>query len=90
MRSEQSWIVSNMATSIGAVCRGYGYAWFPEHKIRRELEDGVLAPLPLARGGRRYLTIYLVLADAEQPGPGVAALADIIRRRAAGGHEASA
>ena len=75
--------MSNMATSIGAACRGYGYSWYPEHKIRDELADGILAPLPLERGARRLVTVYLTVADAEGSGPGVARLAEIIRDAAA-------
>ena len=77
------WTVSNMATSIGAACRGYGYSWDPEYKIRDELAQGVLAPLPLERGARRLVTVYLTVADAEGSGPGVARLAEIIRDAAA-------
>ncbi len=79
-QSEARWTVSNMATSIGAVCRGHGYAWFPQHKIKTELADGTLKRLPIAEGGERYLTMYLILADAEDAGPGVTALADIIKQ----------
>ena len=83
LEGEQRWTVSTMATSIGAACRGHGYAWFPEDKIRNELDEGSLKPLPMASGRERFLTIYLVLADAENPGPGVSCLADIIRQEAA-------
>ncbi len=79
MTSEQRWTVSNMPTSIGAACRGYGFAWFPEDKIRRELADGVLKPLPIAGGGERFTTMYLLIADAESAGPGVHRLAQIFR-----------
>ncbi|MGB5581336.1 MAG: LysR family transcriptional regulator [Woeseia sp.] len=79
MQSEMRWTVSNMSTSIGAVCRGYGYAWFPAHKIQRELAEGVLKPLPLRGGGERMLTVYLVLADPDGAGPGVARLAEMLR-----------
>jgi len=79
MQSEQRWTVSNMPTSIGAACRGYGYAWFPAHKIKSELASGELKPLPLAGGGERIVTMYLILADPECAGPGVNRLADIIR-----------
>jgi DNA-binding transcriptional LysR family regulator len=82
IQSEQRWTVSNMPTSIGAACRGYGYAWFPVHKIQRELADGELKPLPLAGGGERILTMYLVLADPEGAGPGVLRLAEIFRASA--------
>jgi len=74
----QRWTVSNMATSIGAACRGYGFAWFPEDKIRSELEDGTLKPLPLRSGAERRTTLYVVLADADAAGPGVTRLAAIL------------
>ncbi|MFC6635733.1 LysR family transcriptional regulator [Microbulbifer taiwanensis] len=77
----QRWTVSNMATSIGAACRGYGFAWLPEEKIRAELEQGVLKPLPLRGGSERSLAMYLIFADRDSPGPGVKRLAEIIRRQ---------
>lgn len=79
---EQRWTVSNMPTSIGAACRGYGFAWFPEHKIRDELAAGVLKPLPLREGAERLLAMYLVIADPDGMGPGLARLAEIIRAAA--------
>jgi DNA-binding transcriptional LysR family regulator len=82
MNTEQRWTVGNMATSIGAVCRGHGFAWFPKHKITSELARGQLKVLPLAVGRDRYETIYLVLADPAGAGPGVRRLAHIIQRHA--------
>ena len=79
VEATQRWTVSNMATSIGAACRGYGYAWFPEDKIRPELAAATLKPLPLAEGGERYAELYLVFADREAAGPGTQRLAEIIR-----------
>lgn len=78
---EQRWTVSNMSTSIGAVCRGYGYAWFPEHKIRDELRRGELKPIPLTVGRERFATMYLVVAQPDVAGPGVQELCKIIRSR---------
>ncbi|MEO0996110.1 MAG: LysR family transcriptional regulator [Pseudomonadota bacterium] len=82
-RSEMRWTVSNMPTSIGAVCRGFGFAWFPVDKIRAELAAAELKPLPLESGAERFVTIYLVLADPDGAGPGVRRLAGIIRDAAA-------
>jgi DNA-binding transcriptional LysR family regulator len=81
--AEQSWTVTNMSTSIGAACRGYGFAWFPEDKIRRELDDGTLKPLPLRDGRERTLPLYLIFADREAAGPGTLRLAAIIREEVA-------
>jgi DNA-binding transcriptional LysR family regulator len=77
----QRWTVTNMATSIGAVTRGYGFAWLPEDKIRDELARGELKGLPLRQGGERKLQVYLMFADRDCAGPGVLRLADIIRER---------
>ncbi|WP_346840022.1 LysR family transcriptional regulator [Microbulbifer sp. SAOS-129_SWC] len=75
----QRWTVTNMATSIGAACRGYGFAWLPEEKVRQELAEGLLKPLPLRGGSERYVQMYLIFADRESPGPGALRLAEIIR-----------
>ncbi|MEM7082097.1 MAG: LysR family transcriptional regulator [Pseudomonadota bacterium] len=74
----QRWTVSNMSTSIGAVCRGYGYAWFPEHKIQGELARGELKPIALSEPNDRLVTVYLILAQPQSAGPGVQRLRDII------------
>ena len=58
---------------------GYGFAWFPEDKIRDELAAGTLKPLPLREGGERFGDLYLILADRDAAGPGVLRLAAIIR-----------
>lgn len=85
------WTVSNMSTSIGAVSRGYGFAWLPEDKIRNELRTGELKPLPLQEDQRRTQSLYLLFADRDGTGPGTRRLAEIIREEVktaclAGGH----
>lgn len=77
--SSQRWTVSHSATSIEAVRAGYGFAWFPEEKIRNELRDGCLKPLPLRDGGERFQQLYLIVADPDSAGPGTRRLAEIIR-----------
>lgn len=78
---EQRWAVTNMPTSIGAACRGFGFAWFPEEKIRNELREGVLKQLPLRGGRERSVQLYLVFTDPDAVGPGASRLAEIIRER---------
>lgn len=77
---EQRWTVSHMASSVQAACMGLGFAWFSEERIRAELEDGRLKPLPMREGGERFVQLYMVLADPDFAGPGVRRLADIIRQ----------
>jgi DNA-binding transcriptional LysR family regulator len=81
--AEQSWTVSQKATSIHAACMGLGFAWFPEDTIRGELERGELKPLPLREGGERWADLYLVFADRDYAGPGARRLAEIIREHVA-------
>ena len=79
VEATQRWTVSNMSTSIDAVRRGYGFAWFPEERIREELAAGQLRALNLREGSIRVGSLYLVYADRDAAGPGVLRLAEIIR-----------
>jgi DNA-binding transcriptional LysR family regulator len=81
--NEQRWTVSNKATSIRAASMGLGYAWYAAENIREELDAGTLVPLPLAEGGERYVTLYLIFADREVAGPGARRLAEILREKVA-------
>jgi DNA-binding transcriptional LysR family regulator len=81
--AEQSWTVSQKATSIRAAVMGLGFAWFPEETVRGELERGELKPLPLREGGERFSDLYLVFADRDYAGPGALRLAQIIREHVA-------
>jgi DNA-binding transcriptional LysR family regulator len=79
----QRWTVTNMATSIGAAIRGYGFAWFPLDKIRDELASGALKPLPMREDQARVAELYLIYTDREAAGPGVLRLAALIREMTA-------
>jgi len=81
--AEQSWTVSQKATSIHAAVMGLGFAWFPEDTVRDELERGELKPLPLREGAERSGDLYLVFADRDYAGPGALRMAEIIRERVA-------
>ncbi len=86
------WTMSNMATSIGAVSRGYGFSWLPEDKIRTELQTGELKLLPMRDQNQRTRSPYLAFADRDGAGPGALRLAAIIKEEVknaclAGGRE---
>ncbi|HVF33826.1 MAG TPA: LysR family transcriptional regulator [Candidatus Saccharimonadia bacterium] len=83
VEAKQRWTVGHMATSILAVRSGYGFAWYPEDKIRLELEAGTLALLPMADSGERFAELYLVYADREGAGPGTLRLAALLRESVA-------
>jgi DNA-binding transcriptional LysR family regulator len=79
LEAEQRWTFGDMATSIQAARMGFGFARYPEEKIREEVAAGELKVLPLQGGGDMYGEIYLVLADPEGAGPGIRRLAEILR-----------
>jgi len=79
LEAAQRWTVSHMTTSIQAARQGCGYALLPEEKIREELGNRTLVPLPMQEGGERYAELYLVYADRDAAGPGVLRLGEIIR-----------
>jgi DNA-binding transcriptional LysR family regulator len=81
--AEQSWTVSQKATSIRAASTGRGFAWYPEDTIRAELDRGELKPLPLREGRERWGELYLVYADRDYAGPGALRLAQLIRAQVA-------
>jgi DNA-binding transcriptional LysR family regulator len=81
IEATQRWTVSHMASSIFAATMGLGYGWFPEERIRGELQAGSLKPLPMReRGGERFGQLYLVFADRENAGPGALRLAALIEQ----------
>lgn len=76
---DQRWTVSQVATSIQAVCMGYGFAWIPETQIGEELRTGLLKPLPLREGQLREVPLYLIIANPDVAGPGVRHMANILK-----------
>ena len=79
VEATQRWTMSHMSTAIFAASMGFGYGWYPEERIRGELKDGKLKPLPLRDGAERVGQLYLVYADRENAGPGTVRLAEIIQ-----------
>ena len=83
LEAKQRWTVGHMATSMLAVRDGYGFAWYPEDKIRLELAEGTMKVLPMAESADRYAELYLVFADRESAGPGTLRLAELLRTHVA-------
>ena len=80
--AEQRWTVSHIATSISVISRGMGFAWLPETRIREALADGRLLELPLERGARRSVMLYLTHADPDRAGPAARRLGQLLREQA--------
>src|SRR2546423_8874556 len=80
VEARQRWTMGHMSTAIFAASMGFGYGWYPEERIRGELEHGSLKRLPMRDGGgERVGQLYMVYADRENAGPGTLRLAEIIQ-----------
>lgn len=77
--SEQRWTVSNNITSIRSVCLGLAYAWLPVLDIEKELQNGLLKPLPMRESKERLAQLHLVFADRDYAGPATRRFAEMIR-----------
>lgn len=77
--AEHRWTVTGLETAHTMVARGLGFGWLPRHRVRPDIERGILLPLPLERGQTRRHPLYLVFGMPDQPGPATATLAAILR-----------
>lgn len=80
LSSTQRWTVTSPHTRLEMICNGLGFGWLAEHKIRTQLEQGLLKPLPLRVGQRRKLSLSLIVANPEVAGPATCRLANLIRK----------
>ena len=80
LNSSQRWTVTSPHTRMEMICNGIGFGWLAEHKIQKQLEDGLLKPLPLRVGQRRKLSLALVVTNPELAGPATCRLANLIRK----------
>src|SRR5688572_3357322 len=77
------WTVTSASTRMALMRAGLGFGWQPRAHIEDDLAAGRLKPLPLREGRTRKRTLYLILAEPKQAGPGARKLAEIIRRSVA-------
>jgi DNA-binding transcriptional LysR family regulator len=77
--TSRRWTFGHMATSIMAATMGFGFGRYPEDKIRGELHQGSLRPLPLRDGGERTATLHLVYPKRDDLGPGARRLIEILK-----------
>ncbi len=77
--AEQRWTVGSLPTARTFVSSGLGFAWLPCHLIARELEEGVLKPLPMEQGDIRRPRFFLYSNKDKVLGPATQILIDLIR-----------
>lgn len=82
--------VSSMEASLATLLAGLAYAWLPRHMVASALAGGQLRSLPLASGGSRRVTLYIVVVRPQLMGPAArAALDSFSRTDLTGDHAAS-
>ncbi|MBZ2163387.1 LysR family transcriptional regulator [Alteromonas stellipolaris] len=68
--ADQRWTVSHIRTSVDMISQGLGFAWIPIAIIKKELEEGLLLPLPIdSNSGLRRAMLYLTFEDGDGLGP---------------------
>lgn len=77
--AEQRWTVGSLSTARTFVSSGLGFAWLPQHIISRELEEGLLKPLPMEQGGIRKPRFYLYSNKDRVLGPATQILIELIK-----------
>jgi DNA-binding transcriptional LysR family regulator len=78
--AERRFTVSSMEAALATILAGLAYAWLPEHLLADALQSGALRALPLAAGGSRNVSLYVVLARPELLGPAGRAAVEAFRR----------
>jgi DNA-binding transcriptional LysR family regulator len=67
--AEHRFTVTSMEASLATLLAGLAYAWLPLHLVADALAGGRLQRLPLASGGSRRVTLYVVVVRPELMGP---------------------
>jgi DNA-binding transcriptional LysR family regulator len=67
--ADRRFTVSSMEASLATLLAGLAYAWLPEHLLDEHLKTGALRRLPLATGGSRIVSLYIVPVHADLLGP---------------------
>jgi DNA-binding transcriptional LysR family regulator len=78
------WNVSSFDSAVGALLEGLGYAWLPRHRIRKWLDQGKLAILPLNERRTYMMNFYLIHGRPWTPDSGADKLAEVLHSLASG------
>lgn len=77
--AQQRLTLSHFHASIQCAIRGLGYAWYPEMKIKSELEQGLLKPLRQTDSAINQTQLYLVKTNGQFAGLATQRLSDLIK-----------
>ncbi len=77
--SAYRWTVTSLDKAADALVGGLGFGWLPLHLVEKQIEAGVLIPLPLRAGQRRKVHLFMIFGQPERAGPATQKLATILR-----------
>lgn len=72
------WNVSSFDSAVEALREGLGYAWLPRRRVRKWLDEGTLAILPLHEKRTCKMNFHLVHGRPWTPDSGAGRLAEIL------------
>jgi DNA-binding transcriptional LysR family regulator len=78
--AQHRWTVASLEASHAAVRAGLAYAWLPSHLVAADLAANRLARVPLAVGGVRRMSLYVVLVRGETAGPAARKAVELLQR----------
>ncbi len=78
------WMMNSFDTVIAALCEGLGYAWLPQHRVQKWLDQGMLEKLPLGDKRSCKAVLYLIHGRPWCSTPAAGRLAEVLRTYASG------
>lgn len=78
------WVMNSFDTVVAAVAEGLGYAWLPEHRVQKWLDQGTLVRLPLKDKRICKVILYLIHGRPWCTTPAASRLAEVLRTFAKG------
>jgi len=90
-KNMRRWVMNSFDTVVWAVSEGLGYAWLPEHRVKKWLDEGTLVRLPLKDKRPCKVILYLIHGRPWCATPAASRLAEVLRTFAKepGSHQAA-
>jgi DNA-binding transcriptional LysR family regulator len=73
------WMMNSFDTVVAALCEGLGYAWLPQHRVQKWLDQGALVRLPLGDKRTCKAILYLIHGRPWCTTPAASRLAEVLR-----------
>ncbi|WP_371193336.1 LysR family transcriptional regulator [Glaciecola sp. SC05] len=78
LKSENRWTVSQFDTAIDLLHQNIGFCWLPLHKVKDQIEQGLLTRLLVKGSEFKQMTAFLICPTPDDKGPGTCLLEKLI------------